>query len=87
MEIQWTDTDAETGTRLFYKAQHFAGRWTFRVRTHRRGESKPVQPTRDMWEIVLENLERRYRRREGVDDEDIARVKKTIAELKTPPQL
>ena len=87
MDIQWTDTDAETGGKLYYKAEHFAGKWTFRVRTHRRGESKRVQPTKDMWEIILENLERRYRRREGVDDDDIDRVKKIIANLKPPPEM
>lgn len=87
MDIQWTDTEAETGGRLFYKAERFAGKWKFRVRTHRRGESKRVQPTREMWEIVLENLERRYRRREGVDDDDLAQVKRIIAELKAPPEL
>jgi hypothetical protein len=87
MDIQWTETDPETGGRQFYKAEHFAGKWTFRVRTHQRGESRPMQPTRAMWEIILENLERRYRRREGVDDEDIERVKKILRELPEPPAL
>ena len=87
MDIQWTETDSQTGGRLFYKAEHFGGKWTFRVRTHQRGESKRVHPNRAMWEIILENLERRYRRREGVDDEDIDRVKKILRELKEPPTL
>ena len=30
-----------------------------------------------MWETLLDALERRYRRREGVSDEDLARVRKS----------
>ena len=37
--------------------------------------------TRDMWEVLLDALERRYRRREGVSDEDIAGVRKVLAGL------
>ena len=39
--------------------------------------------TRDMWETLLDALERRYPRREGVSDEDLAAVRKVIKEL--PP--
>lgn len=81
MEIQWTEPDPETGGKLFYKAQRFGGFWKFRVRTHQRGDSKRVSATRDMWEVVLENLERRYRRREGVDDADLAQVREILARM------
>ena len=36
---------------------------------------------------LLDRLERRYRRREGVSDEDIAAVQKVLAGLKDPPGL
>ncbi len=87
MDIQWHETDDESGERRYYKASHFAGFWKFRMRTQRRGDSKRVHPTRAMWEEVLENLERRYRRREGVDEEDLDRVKKILAELPAKPEL
>lgn len=87
MDIQWTEDDEATGGRLFYKAERFGGHWKFRVRTQRRGESKRVHPTREMWETILDNLERRYRRREGVDDDDIAQVKKILLQLPKPPAL
>jgi hypothetical protein len=85
MEIQWTETDPETGGKLYYRAERFAGKWTFRLREHRRGESKRVHPTRAMWDIVLDALERRYRRREGVSDADVAQVKTIMAEMREPP--
>jgi hypothetical protein len=87
MDIQWTDADPATGGKIWIRAERFAGYWTFRVRTHRRGESKRVRPTRAMWEEVLESLERRYRRREGVDDDDLAQVRKILAELPPTPEL
>jgi len=85
MDIQWTETDPATGARLYYKAERFAGFWKFRVREHRRGESKRVTATRVMWEEVLDALERRYRRREGVSDADVEQVRRIIAELREPP--
>jgi hypothetical protein len=85
MDIQWTDTDPETGAKLYYKAERFAGFWKFRVREHRRGESKRVAATRAMWDEVLDALERRYRRREGVSDADVEQVRRIIAELREPP--
>ena len=38
-----------------------------------------------MWEEVLDTLERRYRRREGVSDEDLKQVRDIIAGLKEAP--
>lgn len=86
MEIEWTDTDPATGGRRYVCAWKFARRWHFKVRFHRRAEWDKTHPvTRDMWETLLEAMERRYRRREGVTDEDLTAVRKVIAELREPP--
>ena len=46
----------------------------------RRGEwTRGLQPTRAMWEHVLDSLRRRYRRREGVSDEDVEQVERILA--------
>jgi hypothetical protein len=39
-----------------------------------------------MWETLLDGLERRYRRREGVSEEDIALVRKVLANIRPSPQ-
>jgi hypothetical protein len=81
MEIKWTDIDPETGERRFLCAEKFAGRWWFRWKLQRRGPwTRGLQPTREMWEIVLDNLRRRYRRREGVSDEDVEQVERVLKE-------
>jgi hypothetical protein len=80
MQIQWTDIDAETGARRFIRAEKFAGRWEFRWRATRRGDwTRGLQPTQAMWLEVLDGLRRRYQRREGVSDEDVAQVEKILA--------
>jgi hypothetical protein len=84
MEIQWTEIDPATGGKLYFKAQRFGGFWKFRVRTHQRGESKRVTATRAMWETVLDSLERRYQRREGVDDDDLNQVRTILARMPMP---
>jgi hypothetical protein len=40
-----------------------------------------------MWEHVLDSLQRRYRRREGVSDEDIDQVERILRELPMPREL
>jgi hypothetical protein len=83
MQIKWTDTDPETGLRRFLCAEKFAGEWSFRWKLQRRGEwTRGLQPTRAMWEHVLDGLHRRYRRREGVDDADIAKVDRILKDWK-----
>jgi hypothetical protein len=83
IEIKWTDTDPETGQRRYLYAHKFAGQWHFESRPSRRGEwTKEVAPTLEMWEHILDSLRRRYRRREGVSDEDVDRVTKIVAELR-----
>ena len=37
-----------------------------------------------MWEHVLDVLERYYRRRHGVTDDDVAQVKRILASLPNP---
>jgi hypothetical protein len=40
-----------------------------------------------MWDHVLDSLKRRYRRREGVSDEDVEQVERIIKELPRPRDL
>jgi hypothetical protein len=87
MEIEWTDADPDTGGRRYVAAEKFARRWRFKVRHHRRAEwVRDPLVSRDMWETLLDAMERRYRRREGVSDEDIADVKKVLAALPPDPE-
>jgi hypothetical protein len=87
MDIEWTDTDPETGEKRYVCAEKFARQWRFKVRFKRRTEwDRSVVPTRGMWETLLDAMERRYRRREGVSDEDLAAVRKVIAGLPEEPE-
>jgi hypothetical protein len=82
VQIKWTDLDSETGERRFLCADRFAGEWRFRWKLERRGPwNDDLEPTRLMWETVLDNLRRRYRRREGVSDEDIEQVERILKRL------
>lgn len=86
VEIQWTDADPATGDKRFVRVARFAGNWVFEVRFRRREDwIAPPAVTRDMWETLLDALERRYQRREGVTDADLAAVRKRIAAIKPPP--
>jgi hypothetical protein len=83
IEIKWTDTHPRTGQRRFICAEKWAGEWTFKWKLQRRGEwTRGMTPSLAMWEIVLDSLKRRYQRREGVTDEDVAEVERTIAALR-----
>lgn len=79
IEIKWTDADPVTGDRRYLRAEKYAKRWTFSVRAVRRSVWEPLPPTRAMWEHVLDSLERRYRRREGVTDADLTDAKRELA--------
>lgn len=82
MEIEWTDTDPATGAKRFVCAEKFARAWRFRVRFRRRTDWQPAPAvTCAMWETLLDALERRYQRREGVSDDDLARVRTILAAL------
>jgi len=85
MEIKWNDVDPETGERRYLCAERFAREWRFKWKLQRRGEwTRGLEPTRAMWELVLDALQRRYRRREGVTDEDIQQVERILRELPVP---
>jgi hypothetical protein len=61
----------------------FAGQWWFKSKPQRRGEWSPgLVPTLAMWEHVLDSLHRRYRRREGVSDEDLDQVQRIVDALR-----
>ncbi len=82
MEIEWTDTDPGTGERRFVCAEKFARIWRFKIRFKRRTNwQRTEEVTRDMWETLLDAMERRYRRREGVSDEDLAAVRRILASM------
>jgi hypothetical protein len=86
MEIEWTDTDPDTGERRYVCAEKFARKWRFKARFRRRTEwDRGVAVTREMWETLLDALERRYRRREGVSDEDLRLVRKELAAFRDAP--
>lgn len=88
MEIEWTDADPQTGEKRFVRARKFAREWSFQVRFKRRTYWEPVAVvTREMWETLLDALERRYRRREGVSDDDLARVRQVLAARRPEPEL
>ena len=40
-----------------------------------------------MWEYVLDSLKRRYRRREGVSEEDITQVERLLRDWREPPSI
>jgi hypothetical protein len=84
IEIKWTDTDPETGERRFLRAEKFAGEWHFSSRKQRRDVQwrKGLTPTLGMWEVVFDSLQRRYRRREGVTDQDLEQVERVLRELR-----
>ncbi|MBL8799491.1 MAG: hypothetical protein JNM56_36755 [Planctomycetia bacterium] len=85
MEIQWTDEDPESGERRFLCAEKFARVWHFKWRLKRRTNwTKGLEPTKEMWEHVLDSLKRRYWRREGVSDEDVADVERILKNWPQP---
>jgi hypothetical protein len=85
IEIKWNDTDPESGERRFLRAAKFAGEWHFAYRKQRRDVRwRHLEPTRQMWEHVLDSLQRRYRRREGVSDEDVEQVERLLIAWREP---
>jgi hypothetical protein len=82
VEVQWTDTDPNTGERRWVSVTRFAQVWQFKTRAKRRDDWKrTTRITRDMWETLLDALERRYRRREGVREEDLDDVRRRLLAL------
>jgi hypothetical protein len=88
LEIEWTDIDPTTGEKRFVCATKFARQWQFKIRFKRRTNWEPAAHiTRDMWETLLDGLERRYWRREGVSEEDVRNVRGILAKLGPSPKL
>lgn len=86
--IQWTDEEPETGRKRFVSAEKFARRWHFKVRFRRREDwDKHAPVTLAMWEALLEGLERRVQRSEGITHEDVDAVRKIIANWRDPPTI
>lgn len=85
-DVQWTDSDPETGERRFVSVEMFARKWEFKTRAKRRENWRRLNPVpRDMWETLLEALERRYHRREGVSDEDLIEIRRILSTYKPAP--
>jgi len=87
VEIQWNDIDPASGEKRFVTVERFAGRWSFKVRFRRRENWEKVpEPSRVMWEDLLDALERRLPRREGVTETDVIYVRARLAGMKVAPE-
>jgi hypothetical protein len=87
MEIEWVDADPASGEKRFVRARKFAREWTFQTRFKRRTNWEPATVvSREMWETLLDALERRYRRREGVSEDDLGRVRAVLADFRPEPE-
>jgi hypothetical protein len=85
VQIKWTDADPQTGQRRFLSADRFAGEWSFKWKLQRRGDwTRGLEPTKEMWLHVLDALQRRYRRREGVSEADVTQVERILKTWKEP---
>jgi hypothetical protein len=85
IEIKWDDSDPKTGGRRFLRAEKFGSQWYFAYRLRRRDVRwRRLEPTRAMWEHVLDSLKRRYRRREGVSDADVTQVERVLRNWREP---
>lgn len=88
MEIKWTDVEPETGKRRYVFAERFAREWSFKFKLERRGDwTLGLEATREMWERVLDVLQRRYRRRQGVTDEDVVQVERILKAMPVPREV
>lgn len=84
MKVQWHSIDPATGETRYYQAELFGGQWGFRRRMTRRSDWKRIRnPTRVMWQEVLDHLERSVHRRLATEDQ-VRSVKKILGDL--PPE-
>jgi hypothetical protein len=84
--IQWTDNDPVTGQRRYLHAERFAGVWHFKYRFQRRADwTTGLRPTREMWEHILDAVQRRSQRDDGAGPEDVAQIEQILAEYRDPP--
>ena len=68
IEIQWTDTDPETGQRRYLRAERFAKVWQFQCKLKRRGEwtaLPDISPA--LVDAVIASEDHRFRSHAGVD--------------------
>jgi len=87
VEIQWTE-DLPDGTSRIVRVERFARGWNFAVRSGRRTPWEvPATITVAMWEDLLEALERRIQRSEGVTEADIAGVRKELGKARSRPSV
>ncbi len=85
VEIQWNGTCPDTGGRRIIQAERFARGWRFKYRNHRRDDwTRWPDVPKEVWEELLEALERRVQRNEGVTDADIRFVRQTLGNFKAP---
>jgi hypothetical protein len=86
VEVQWIDENPLTGEKRFVRVERFAGKWEFAVRAKRREPwETPPRITREMWETLLDAIERRYSRREGVSEVDVVSLRRILADYREPP--
>ena len=78
VDVQWTEADPATGDKRFVCVDRFAREWRFRVRARRRESWLEVRPTPEMWAELLDALERRLPRREGVTEADVIAVRRIV---------
>ena len=85
VDVQWDEIDPATGEKRFVCVDRFARKWRFRTRARRRENWATVaRPTRAMWVELLDALERRLPRREGVTEVDVVAVRQLVAKLPPP---
>lgn len=86
VDIQWTDNDPDTGEKRFVCVERFARKWQFMARFKRRENwDKNVRVTKEMWETLYDAMQRRYQRREGIEETELVLVKKIITDWKETP--
>jgi len=86
VDIQWTDTCPATRKKRFVTVERFARVWYFKMRYARRENWIPVAvPDADMLETLLEVLDRREQRGEGVTEVDLKNLRQRLAECKPKP--
>jgi hypothetical protein len=87
VDVQWTDTCPHTGRKRFVVGERFAGAWTFTYRYARREDWMVLaEPGAEVFETLLEVLDRRQQRGDAVTDADMKYVRKRLAACKAKPQ-
>jgi hypothetical protein len=86
IEVQWSDIDPESGSKRMLAAERFPRGWRFKFKIHRRDPwTFPLSPTREMWEYLLDAMERRYQRRDGIEDSDLDEVRGILKKFRDKP--